>query len=182
MEWRALLEDLEAQFDGAHALELATEVADRTRREAARLRLVDRLAPAVGAVVGVAVGAAGVVRGELLAVGSEWALLAEPAGREALVPLAGVSWVEGLSIRSREPLAQAAVESRLGLGHALRALARSRAVASVVLRDGTVLVGTLDRVGHDFVEITDAAGGEQRRPSRGQVRTIPHGALALLRS
>jgi hypothetical protein len=51
----------------------------------------------------------------------------------------------------------------------------------VVLTDGSVLAGTLDRVGSDFVELTEH--GESRR--RGEVtgvRTVPFVALALLRS
>jgi hypothetical protein len=182
MEWRALLSDLEAQFDGARALELSAEVADRTRRESARLRLADRLGPAVGSSVVISVRAAGLVRGELLAGGPDWLLIGESAGHEALVPLSAVSWLEGLSSRSNEPSSRGVVESRLGLGHALRALARDRAVVRAVLRDGSTLIGTVDRVGADFVELTQALAGEQGRSTRGTVRTVPHAALALLRS
>jgi hypothetical protein len=182
VEWRALLRDLATQFDAAQAAELAAEVADRTRREAARLRLVDRLGPAVGSVLTVGVGPVGAVRGELVAHGPDWLLLAESTGREALVPMHAVSWLDGLSARSSDPCNERVVEARLGLAHALRALARSRSIATTVLSDGTVLTGTLDRVGRDFVELTGVAGGEQRRAARGPVRTVPYAALALLRS
>jgi len=73
------------------------------------------------------------------------------------------------------------VFARLGLGSALRGIARDRLPVQVVLTDGSVLAGTLDRVGSDFVELTEH--GEVRR--RGEVtgvRTVPFVAIALLRS
>jgi hypothetical protein len=52
----------------------------------------------------------------------------------------------------------------------------------VVLRDGSTLGGTLDRVGADFVELAQHGTGEARREAavRG-ARLLPLEGLALLR-
>lgn len=181
MSWWDLLRDVEAQFDAADAAELAAEVADRTRREAARLALVDRLEPAVGSAVAVGVLGAGTVRGRLDGAGPDWLLVVEPPSRDVLVPFGAVGWVEGLSARSGEPALRPAVASRLGLGHALRTVARSRATVTIVLVDGSRVAGTIDRVGRDFVEVTDDGAEGHRRGAR-TVRAVPFRALAAVRS
>jgi hypothetical protein len=177
--WHLLFDDLEAQFEAAQSAELDEEVADRTRREAARLEFADRLRPTVGSPVSVAVLGAGTVRGRLADVGPDWALIVEPPSRDVLVRLGAVLGVDGLSARSAAPASAGVVVGRLNLGHALRGLARSRVVATFVLVDGTAVVGRIDRVGADFVELT--ATGSTGRPEAA-VRVVPHGALALVRA
>ena len=94
MRWERLFEDLEAQLEAAEDEELAAEVADRSRREAARLRLVDRLRGNVGAMA--VMGLQGLrVRATIGRVGPDWVLL-DDAGADFLVPLAAVVLVEGL--------------------------------------------------------------------------------------
>ena len=182
MRWDDLFRDLEAQLEAAAAAELDAEVADRTRREAAQLALVDRARAAVGHPVTLRVLGAGPVDGLLADVGAQWLLLAEPSGRQALraAECACCRW-RGCAPGRSVPGEGGQVFARLGLGSALRGIARDRLPVQVVLTDGSVLAGTLDRVGSDFVELTEH--GEVRR--RGEVtgvRTVPFAALALLRS
>lgn len=187
MRWQALFDDLEAQLDAAAAAELAGEVAERTRLASARTRLTDRLAAGVGLAVAVAAPGAGLLRGVLRDAGEDWLLLDE-GGREALVPLSAVLSVSGLPrAAAPEPedagRASAAVARALDLRWALRGLVRDRAGVALVLRDGSVLTGTLDRVGADHVDLAEHPPGEARRAAavRG-VRLVPLSALSVVRS
>lgn len=182
MRWHDLFDDLEAQYDAARDAELASEVSDRTRRELALVRLVDRLRPAVGQPVGVRLLGGSVAEGELTAVGPDWLLVAEIAGREALVATHAVLSVGGLAAQSANPDSEGLVAARLTLAFALRAIVRDRSAVMVSYVDGATTTGTLDRVGADFVEIAEHAQGEARRRGavRG-VRTVPLGAVAMVR-
>lgn len=182
MRWQQLFDDLEGQYDAARAAELAGEVAERTRREVARLLLVDRLRAAEGAPLAVTIPGAGVVRGRLLDAGVDWLLLDEGGGREALVPLQAVLGVTGAGLRSAAP-DDGPVAKRLDLRWALRGLARSRAGVALGLLDGSVVTGTLDRVAADHLDLAEHGPGEARRAGAvRQVRLVPLGALALVRS
>lgn len=182
MRWDELFSDFEAQLEAADAAELQAEVADRTRREAALVRLVDRLREAVEHPLAVSTWGAGSVHGRLLDAGGDWLLLEEEGQRETLVPLAAVIGVTGLSGRAAAPGSEGEVGRRLDLRWALRGLARDRAGVSVVLRDGTTVSGTLDRVGADHVDLAEHPPGEPRRAGAvRQVRVVPIAALALVR-
>lgn len=182
VRWRALFQDLEAQAAALERAELDAEVSDRTRREAGLVRLVDRLRPAAGAPLVVQVLGAGVLRGVLLDAGAQWLLLDEGAGREVLVPVDAVLSVAGLGRAAAAPGSEGEVERRLDLRWALRGLARDRAPLAVVLRDGTTVTGTLDRVGADHVELAEHAAGEVRRAAAVRaVRLLPLSGLAALR-
>ena len=183
MRWHDLFADLEAQYDAVQAAELAAEVADRTRREAARLRLADRLAGAVGGEVTVDVTGAGTVRGRLTSTGADWLLLEEHTGSEVLVPEDAVTSVRGLTAWSQHPGSEGVVAGRLDLRYALRGVARNRAGVSLVLRDGGLVSGTIDRVGVDFVEVAEHPMGEPRRARAVQgARAVRIPALAVVRS
>src|SRR6266550_4315951 len=77
MRWERLFADLEAQADAVAANEFDTEVAERTRIEVGKLRLVDRLRPAAGHPVQVSCKGAGLVGGRLDRVGADWLLLVD---------------------------------------------------------------------------------------------------------
>ena len=180
MRWEQLFHDLEAQLGAAEAADLASEVADRTRRESALLTVRDRALGSCGSRVVVQAEGAGRVDGVLVEVGSQWLLLAEDGGRDALVPLPAVLGISGLGSRSAPPGHGGQVAMRLGLGSALRALARDRAVVTAVLTDGSTVAGTLDRVGADFVELTSR--DTDRDGLRPEVRLVPTSALGVVRS
>lgn len=181
MRWQALFDDLEGQFGAAQAAELSAEVAERSRREAALLQLVDRLRAAVGAELAVHLPGGAVVRGRLVDCGCDWLLLEEAGARDVLVALASVIGVTGAG-RTTSPGEGGAVAKRLDLRWALRALARSRSGVTLGLTDGSLVAGTLDRVGADHLDLAEHSAGEARRAAAvRQVRLVPLSALALVR-
>ena len=182
VRWDELFDDLDGQYDAAVQAELADEVRDRTRREAALLSLADRLASAVGAALRLTVTGAGPLSGRLTAVGPDWLLLHE-CGGESLVPLAAVVGLSGAGARSRAPGGHGEVARRLDLRWALRGLARQRAGVQVVRVDGSVVAGTLDRVGADHLDVAEHPAGEPRRAGAvSRVQLIPLLAVAVVRS
>ena len=75
-----------------------------------------------------------------------------------------------------------AVAKGFGLGSALRAVSRDRAVVDVVDVDGGVVTGTIDNVGQD----SPRGRGALRRPAAPQpsvlaVRAIPFAGVAMVR-
>ena len=101
----------------------------------------------------------------------QWLLVAEAGGREVLVPLARGA-VAGRAARPGRsvPGEGGQVFARLGLGSALRGIARDRLPVQVVAhRRRACSAGTVDRVGADFVELTEHGAGERRR-GRGHRR------------
>ena len=182
MRWESLFADLEGQLEQAESADLAAEVGDRTRREFARLRLTDRLRPALGQHLVLVLPGAGRVRGVLRGVGPDWLLLEEEAGRDVLVPTERVLAVRGLTRQSAEPGTEGRVAARLDLRSALRGLVRDRSPVLVVLSDGCGISGTLDRVGRDFCELAVHAPGEPRRAAAVRcVDTVPLPAVVCVR-
>jgi hypothetical protein len=158
MRWQRLFDDLEAQIEAGSAAELEAEVADRTRSEFARLRLIDRLRGSLGAEIDVELPMGMRERGVLERVGADWMLLhvggTLPA-QEVLVPVVAVQVVRGLRPSSAAPGSAGPVESALSFGFALRRVARDRSRVRITFRDGTACSGVLMRVGADFVEVAD---------------------------
>lgn len=182
VRWERLFADLEAELEAAEHADLEAEVADRTRAELSQVRLVDRLRAVVDADLALTLPGAGAVRAVLREVGSEWVLVEEAPGREALIPLARVLAIAGLRRAAAPPGSEGRVVSRLGLVTALRALVRDRAPVVVVLVDGGAVHGTLDRVGADHVDVAEHPAGEPRRAGAVTgVRTVPLDAIALVR-
>jgi hypothetical protein len=170
MRWTYLFEDLESQAESLTDAERESEVAERTRIEAGRLTLLDRLRGAAGHPISLRCTGVGPCNGLLERVGRDWLLMVESTGAETLVPLHSVLGVGGLGRHSCAP--NGALE--LGLRSVLRGIVRDRAPVRLVLVDGTPVDGTLDRVGADFVEVAEHPIGEARRPGVVQgVRTVP---------
>jgi hypothetical protein len=182
MRWERLFADLEAQLEAAAAAELEGEVAERTRGEAAALRLVDRARPAEGRPVRLTVTGYGELDGALVDVSAEWLLVARPGLGEALVPWPAVTSIFGLGPDSAVPGTEGRVAARLRVTTALRAIARDRSPVTLRLRDGSGLTGTIDRVGADFLDLAEHAADRPRRADAVQrVCTLPFAALAVVR-
>lgn len=174
MRWQRLFTDLQAEFEEAAAREERAELPSRSRAETSAVRLAERLGGAVGERVSLRCRGAGEVAGRLEEAGADWALLTDDAGREVLVALPAVVVASGL-VRSTAAEPGTRVRAALDLRWALRGLARDRSPVAVVLDDGAVLTGTVDRVGADFVELAEHAPDEFRRA--GAVRSVRAVAL-----
>jgi len=155
MRWESLFADMEAQLAAGRLADVRADVAELARAERASITLAARARASVGRSVRVLVGGADVVEGELIDAAPEWLLLATSPVRRALVPVASAAAVDGL-VPHAAPAA-GAVESRLGLGHALRALARDR-VAVRVQAGGADLTGRIERVGADHLDLAAVDG------------------------
>lgn len=174
--------DLEAQIDASERVDREAEIADRSRRENALISLFDRCRAAVGARVTLHVIGAGPVSGRMSVVSGGWVVVSD-LSHETLVPLPALVGVSGLPHHSAAPGTAGILASRLGLTSAMRGLARDRAGLSVTLVDASVLHGTIDRVGRDYLELAMHEPGAPRRPGAVRsVRAVPLGALAAVRS
>jgi hypothetical protein len=183
MRWQQLFADLSAQFDEEEAAAERGESASRARAEIGAIPLSARLGGAVGFPVALDCRGAGQVAGVLTDVGTDWLLLEDERAVQHLVATPAVRTVAGLGRRTAVPEVPGAVRARLDLRRALRGLARDRSVVQVVLDDGGVLTGTLDRVGADYVELAEHAADEPRRAEavRG-VRAVVITAVAVVRT
>lgn len=176
MRWERLFADLEGQFEEAERLEREAEIADRTQREQALVRLADRLRSAVGGTVEAYVPGAGTIVGEVSAVGADWLAIVSAGQGETLVPFAALHAVTGLPARGVAP--ETAISARLGLGYAIRTMMRERFQLTAVLIDGRRISGTVSCVGADYFDMVadkdDAADGRATRTS------VAFGGLAAL--
>lgn len=183
MRWQQLFADLQAQFDEEEAAAERSESASRARAEIGAVRLVQRLQGALGARLTLTCGGAGQVGGVLTEVGTDWLLVEDDGGRQYLVASAAVRAVAGLGRATAAPEPEGAVRVRMDLRRALRGLARDRAPVQVVLDDGVVLTGTLDRVGADYVEVAEHPVDLPRRAEAVQgVRAVVIAAVAIVRT
>ena len=183
MRWQQLFADLQAEFEEASAAEERAQLPSRARSETAAVRLAERLGGAVGERVSLRCRGAGEVAGRLDEVGPDWALLTDDAGREVLVSLAAVAAVSGLLRATAVAESASRVRTTPDLRRALRGLARDRSAVGVVLDDGALLTGTVDRVGADFVELAEHAPEDFRRPGAVRsVRAVVLAAVAVVRT
>lgn len=183
MRWDALFKDMESQFAESERLSLDAEINERSRAEMVASELADRLRGALGCRLSVHLDCGDVVRGTLSHAGAD-ALVLDEEQHQILIPYAAVMWYAGLSRLSvAEP---SRVRRGVGLAHALRGLARDRAELSVTVgHSGRAvrLVGVIDRVGKDHLDLATYAAGEVRRSHQvNQVSVIPFAGLAAIRS
>jgi hypothetical protein len=179
-----VLVDLEQQADGLALERRDAEVAELARAEYAQVDLIARLHASVGDQV--VIGLPGVrqdgreprLEGRLRRVGAGWCLL-DDGRSEWLLRVAALVVLEGLAVRGAA-LEGRPLTARLGLGSALRRVAETRAEAVVHLCDGRLLVGTLARVGADFLDLRSV--GEQGAPAVARSTTVPFSALAAVRT
>ncbi|GAA4408480.1 hypothetical protein GCM10023168_25960 [Fodinibacter luteus] len=179
MRWEGLFADLEGQLAAEERRELDDEVAERTRRERALVTLCARLEAAVGGDVRLGLLDGRRVNGDLEDLGDGWLLVrGRVGGRELLVPTASVVTVTALASHA-EPGRPA---RRFGLGYALRALSRDRATVAVSLvGGGAAVVGTIDAVGADHLDVAEHAEGvPRRRENVTAVTTLPFGAVVAV--
>ncbi|WP_197021641.1 hypothetical protein [Cellulomonas sp. HZM] len=155
MRWEALFRDLEAQLDEEAAAEARALVPELVRAERAGVELADRWRQAMGRGVRVLVAGGDAVSGELVDCAPQWLLLAPSPTRRLLVPSTAVAGIADLGRHVAPPAGT--VERRLGLAHALRAIARDRETVTV-LTAGHEVSGRLERVGADHVDVVTAAG------------------------
>lgn len=181
MRWDRLFADLETELAAAEAAERDAEVAERTRTEVAKLRLVDRLRVAAGVPLAVTLLGGDEWHGELADTGPDWALLRGDRRGDVLVSLAAVRAVSGLPPWSAVPGTEGRVVERFRIGAVLRGVARDRVAVRVLLRDGAAYHGTVDRVGADFLELAEHDPGEpRRRDAVRRVRLVTFAALAAV--
>jgi hypothetical protein len=183
MRWERLFADLEAQAAEQETAVEQAEGASRSRAEFGRIRLADRLRGALGQELSVSCRGAGELSGRLLDVGVDWLLMADAQGREVLVAAGAVCAVAGLGAVTAPVIPVGEVARRLDLRRALRGLARDRATVAFLLEDGSVLGGTVDRVGADFLELAEHALDEpRRRTAVASVRAVPLPAVVAVRT
>jgi hypothetical protein len=183
VRWEALFADLEARAEALAAAERAAEADERARIELASVRWRQRVLAALGTAVRLQVAGGLVLSGRIDRVGSDWLLMAEDTGHEALVSLAAVCTVAGLP-RYAAAETGSPIESRLTLRSALRGIARDRSSVRMHLVDSAagILHGTVDRVGADFVEVAEHPADEPRRPREVRASVlVPLTALGALR-
>jgi hypothetical protein len=183
MRWQQLFADLQAQFEQQETAEERADWGSRARAEVGAVAVADRLGGAVGSPVTLRCGGVGQVAGRLVEVGVDWLLLEDDHGRPSLVALSAVRAVGGLGRRTAAAGEAGPVRGRLDLRRALRALARDRTAVQMVLDDGYVLSGTVDRVGADYVELAEHPSDSPRRAEAVLgVRAVVIAAIALVRS
>ena len=185
VEWDAVFADLEDEFAGRQALELADEVADRTRREVAQVSLRQRLAASAGSELMLTLQGGARLTGRVERSGVDWTVLVDATGLRALVALAAVVTVTGLPTSALpdppETSGAGVIARRTTYAYLLRALARDRAPATLLLVDGARLTGTVDRVGADFVDLAEHDLAEVRRPGAVvERRTLTLAAVAAV--
>ncbi|SDK77283.1 hypothetical protein [Arthrobacter sp. ok362] len=183
MRWDALFDDMEAQLAARQRLDFEAEIAERALVDSAGVKLADRLRGSLGLSIRVQLSSGQAFEGVLSHAGSEALVLDEPQ-HQVLIPYAAAAQYVGLSrVAVAEP---STVRRRLGLGSALRGLARNRARVAICLSHGraeSALHGVIDTVGRDFLDLAVTPEGEDRRPAdKRQVVAIPFGALAGIRS
>jgi hypothetical protein len=191
MRWDSLFDDLESQLERERTAEELDLEAEEERLRLGRLAIRDRLV-ALAAGPGERPLRLALAGGTRLVVhphtiGRDWVSAAMPDGRQCIVPLASIasislSQVEVATSLQRIEGLHDTVSGRLGLAFVLRDLCRRRRQVEVTTADG-ILVGTIDRVGRDHVDLAVHEAGSPRRESAVRdVLMLPMTRIVLVRA
>ncbi|MDT4892949.1 MAG: hypothetical protein QOE97_1984 [Pseudonocardiales bacterium] len=182
MTWTALFSDLEAQGDELARAERAGEAAEAGRIYVGTGSISDRLRGCGSAPVRLWLRGDSQISGVVERTGPDWLLVSEGTGREAIVLSAAVLSCAGLSRYTSAPGRDERTEMRLRLPHMLRGVSRDRSSVRVCVVDGSMLAGTIDRVGSDYLELATTAGSATRRQADvREFRAVPLAAVAAVR-
>ena len=173
MRWDSLFDDLESQLERERTAEELDLEAEEERLRLGRLAIRDRLL-ALAAAPGERPLRLALAGGTRLVVhphtiGRDWLSAALPDGRQCIVPLASIASISLSQVDVATSLQgggaqRDTVSGRLGLPFVLRDLCRRRRQVEVTTADG-ILVGTIDRVGRDHVDLAVHEAGTARRES-----------------
>jgi hypothetical protein len=175
-----VFEELEAEFDASLRWEAEQEALAAIRAEAGEVSLWEHLTRRVGRPVVVTVGTLR-LDGVLLASYPDFVALRTTDGRQHLVTLGpAVSLRVAADVRLA-PAAGGRVASRYGLPLALRELARRREPVMVSLADQSVVTGTIELVGRDYLELAEHELGDvPRRATVTGHRLVPLAAVTAV--
>ncbi|TFC94091.1 MULTISPECIES: hypothetical protein [Cryobacterium] len=208
MRWDNLFDDLEGQLEHELNAEETELRAEEERLRLGRLSLRNRLTSLVRAsgsgsrhgtstgmrsvtgVLRIVIGMGATITVRPTTFGRDWLagdlLDSGAAGSQCVLPLAAVAGVvlrreEIPGSLGTEPESAARVVDRIGLVFVLRDLCRRRANVEVHTRTG-VLLGTIDRVGRDHVDLALHAAGTLRREAEvHDYRIVPVAEIQLVR-
>jgi len=169
VRWSDLFGDIEGQFESRQNAEFLAGVDELTAAERASVELAARLAAAMSRSVVLHLDMGVAVEGTIMDATPSWVLLRE-GPRDHLVPLNAVVGVTGLPDRS---IPVGAIERKLTLGHALRALQGERTKV-MVEAPGVRFRGVIAAVGADHVDVLEDSG-------RGRV-AVPFRAISRVMS
>lgn len=187
--WDRVFADLEAQARTYADGELADEIADRTRREWARISLADRLGAARLRTMSIRVHDAPAgfraLRLTVSAVGTDWFLGASHTGSvpvEWLLPTSSLLTVDDLGGSARSPDTKGLVDQRYDFSAILRGWVRDRRPVVIGVAGVGEVSGTLDRAGRDHVDIGLHHADDFRRSAElSGTQTIALGAIRWIR-
>lgn len=148
MRWEALFADLQGQWDAARREDDDARIADLAELEMGRTSVADRIRARVGLQLSIRLLDGSEASGVLLDAAPQWLLL-RSVERRCIVPMSAlvVAWPLG----AVAPEA-GVVESRLGMTHVLRAVARE-GVTVRIRAVGTDIRGRIVRVGADHLDV-----------------------------
>ncbi|MBK4346399.1 hypothetical protein IV501_02020 [Lacisediminihabitans sp. G11-30] len=194
MRWGKLFDDLEGQLEQELEAEEVDLRAEEERLRLGRLSLRDRLLalhrdPACDAVTLQLADHRVSVRP--VSIGKDWLsgdlVDGTARGLQCIVPLASIDAVivdrkqVRLSLVPQPEEDGSRLSARLGLAFVLRDLCRRRRAVELVTASG-IIVGTIDRVGRDHLDLAEHPIGVARRESAVlQYRVLPFERLVYLR-
>ncbi len=176
MRWERLFDDLEGQLSQESLAQRDADVVERIRAERSRITLSDRLLAHRGPLQ-VVLSPGRLLVGDVVEAGAGWIVMQDGGRGPVLVPVRAIVEVDGLGWAS----GGSTVSAQLGIGHPLRRLARDRALVEIEDMLGRSLLGTIDAVGADALQVALHGRDEPRREANVRRRpTIPFSALTCI--